>query len=130
MMGFQQLVVGCTHHQLRTKPRNSLIVENAAERTWREDVGLSIIDVVRGLCLGGEVQHDPLHTLPVHVADDQVDAGLMELLRKVVANMPATLDGHGFSPEVISSPPLFCRGLPGAKYASRRVRRRIAGTVF
>ena len=87
----EQLVVRRAGDDLDLELRNRLVVDDRAERARREDVGLHAVDLVGADGTRAELVDDALHALGVDVGDDELRARLVQLLREVVADVPAAL---------------------------------------
>ena len=123
----EQLVVGRARDDLDLELRNRVVVDDAAQRAGRKDVGVLTVDLRRPPRRVAPVSsHHALHPLGVDVGDDQLRAGRVQLARQMVADIAAALNRHGLARQVVAAPAELRRRLHGAKHAVRRDGRRIA----
>src|SRR5674476_1006877 len=129
MTRLEQHVVRRAGNDLALELRDRLVVDDATKRAWREDVGLHTTDLIGRDGARAELRDDLLHTLGVDIGDDELRAGLVQLLGDVVADMARALKRYSLGAEIIRAPPLLRRRLDGAEDAVRRDGRRVAGEL-
>src|SRR5690606_29586239 len=124
----EKLVVGRACDDLDSELRNGVVVDDAAKRTWGEDVALNVVDLARvhGACTGGV--HHALHSFGIHVGHRERGAGLVQLASQVVTHVAAPLQDYMSAGEVIAAPARTGRCLDGPEHAVSGDGRRIAGS--
>ena len=87
----EQLVVRRARHDLHGELRDGLVVDDRAQCTGREDVGLGAVDLVRCDRPRAELGDDAFHALRVDVGDDELRARLVQLLAEEIPDVAASL---------------------------------------
>src|SRR5690606_11355679 len=100
-VGGGQLVVGGAAHGLDLQAVQRLRVQRRAQGARGVDVGGDVIDGVRGDDLGARPGGDGLQVGLVDVGDDQLGAGLVQLLGQIGADVAHALDGDGQAGHVV-----------------------------
>src|SRR5690606_2566791 len=100
-VGRGQLVVGGAADGLDLEAVQRLRVQRGAERARGVDVGGDVIDSVRGDDLSAGLGGDGFQVGLVDVGDDQLGAGLVQLLGQIGPDVAHALDGDGQAGHVV-----------------------------